>query len=235
MPHQSPEISSTSSPGKPVRADQLVAGIAHDVNNMLAIVMGNLELARSGLEDVDDPRAVGCLRRAALGARKAAALVAELIEAGRSPENPPVNANDVIEELVGLLSRSLDPNIRVSVRLAPDVRGLAVDGAELESALLNLCLNARDAMPAGGTLVIETVGVATKPFLRISVSDTGTGMPPEVLSRALEAFFTTKKDKGTGLGLARVSAFTRDSGGTVEIQSEVGVGTVVRLYLPQVD
>jgi CheY-like chemotaxis protein len=181
------------------------------------------------------------------GAQRGAKLVGQLLTFSRkqhlAPE--PVDVNQLVGTVAEMLSRTLGASIRVDVITHKDIWPALVDATQLELMLLNLAINARDAMPHGGLLTIETSilhGVAEdlqtdlKPgeYVSIAVKDSGTGMPPEVLSRAFDPFFTTKEPgKGTGLGLSQVYGFARQSGGTAEIESELGRGTVVRILLPR--
>jgi signal transduction histidine kinase/ActR/RegA family two-component response regulator len=224
---------------------QLTGGIAHDFNNMLAVVLGGVELARRQVDN--DPReAARHLDNAMEGAHRAAALTRQLLAFSRSetlaPE--PVDAGALIRGMRDLLDRTLGDAIRVE---AQD-RGLGwriwVDRHQLENAVLNLAVNARDAMNGRGTLVITTgesrlaaneVGhCAAGDYVSVAVRDTGCGMTPEVLERVFEPFFTTKPvGKGTGLGLSQIFGFVRQSGGGIAIETAPGEGTTVTLYLPR--
>jgi CheY-like chemotaxis protein len=161
----------------------------------------------------------------------------------------PLNLNEQVMGMVDLLRRTLGEDVDLNARLAPRLWTVRADPSEVENAVLNLAINARDAMPKGGRLVIETANIvaedheigvfdllAAGPYVRLSVSDTGTGMPPEVLARAFEPFFTTKQPgRGTGLGLSTIYGFAQQSGGTATIYSEAGLGTTVSLYLPRAE
>ncbi len=225
---------------------QLTGGIAHDFNNMLAVVIGNLDIAKrrmaQGRGDVARQ-----IDNAMDGAQRAAALTQRLLVfARRQPlEAAPTDLNQLLADLSELLRRTLGETVRIEAATAPDLWIVAVDQAEMESAVINLAINARDAMPRGGTLRIETANVAIGAadaaegaltpgdYVAVTVADSGTGMPPDVAARAIEPFFTTKEvGRGTGLGLSQVYGFIRQSGGRVEIASEEGLGTTVRLYLP---
>jgi PAS domain S-box-containing protein len=225
---------------------QLTGGIAHDFNNLLTIVLGNLERLEPALSAKEER---GQLQRAADAAHMGARLTGRLLSfARRRPLAPSVlNVNDLVLGIAELLKRSLGEQITLTTVLAGNVWPTRADASELENAVLNLAINARDAMPEGGKLVIETgnatlttPGPAGDPrgpatagdFVRISVSDTGIGMSPEVLQRAFEPFFTTKEGRGTGLGLSTVYGFASQSGGHVTIESEQGKGTTVNLFLP---
>lgn len=220
---------------------QLTGGVAHDFNNLLTIVIGNLELLSAQLAE---PAQLSLLRRAADAADMGAALTKRLLTFARRRRLSPqvLDVNDMILNLTVLLQRSLGEPISLSTMLAGNVWRTRADASELENAILNLALNARDAMPGGGNLVIESRNVSAgeagtaQPgeFVQISVSDTGDGMPPDVLERAFEPFFTTKEPgRGTGLGLSTVYGFAEQSGGHTSIQSTPGVGTTVSLYLPR--
>ena len=228
---------------------QLTGGIAHDFNNMLAVVIGALDLMGRRLgEDRADLRRY--LDAAADGATRAAQLTQRLLAFSRqSPLDPkPVDASAMVSDMLDLLSRTLGEHIRIEPVLAPDLWWIEVDSNQLENALLNLSVNARDAMPGGGALVLETANVtidadsgrafdiAPGDYVHISVTDTGSGMSNDVAAKAFDPFFTTKGvGKGTGLGLSQVFGFVRQSGGSVKLESVPGRGTTVRLYLPRRD
>ena len=226
---------------------QLTGGIAHDFNNLLAIVIGSLEL----LFDQPNlgPQATLHGRSALHAAQRGAELTRRLLAFARQQSLDPrvVDTNALIGNLATLLSRTLGQHIEVTFLPAADAWPTYIDPANLEAALANLAVNARDAMPAGGRLMIETrnahfdpeyvaanPGAAAGDYVEISVTDTGAGMPPDVLSRIFEPFFTTKESgKGTGLGLSMVFGFVKQSGGHIKAYSEVGVGTCMRVYLPR--
>jgi len=226
---------------------QLTGGIAHDFNNMLAIVVGSLDMARRRLTGTEDPRVARYIDNAAEGANRAAALTGRLLAfARRQKLNPePLDVNALVGGMTELLGRSLGERVEISTALADDLWSVHADTAELEHALLNLAVNARDAMPDGGRLVLETqnatapvaddpAGPAAGDFVVIRIIDTGAGMPRAVMERAFEPFFTTKDvGKGTGLGLSQVYGFVRQSGGFVTLRSEVDRGTTVTIYLPR--
>lgn len=227
---------------------QLTGGVAHDFNNLLQIIVGNLDTLNRNL-----PPEAGRLRRAAAqamtGARRAAALTQRLLAfARRQALDPkPVDPNSLIRGMSELLHRTLGEIYEIEVVLAGGLWKTEADPNELESALLNLAINARDAMPGGGKLTIETFNahlddayagihaeVIPGQYSAISVSDTGTGMDAETQSRVFEPFFTTKdQGKGTGLGLSQVYGFVKQSKGHVKIYSELGEGTTVKIYLPR--
>jgi len=226
---------------------QLTGGIAHDFHNLLTVVLGNLELAKPKLEENSPvlPR----IEQAIWGARRGATLTQQLLAfARKQPLAPaPINLSAMLPDMAELLRRTLGAHIEVRVVDAAGLWPAMADAVQVESALLNLALNARDAMPEGGRLTIELANkvldegyarqhaeVTPGDYVMLGVSDTGTGMPPEVLARAFEPFFTTKEvGKGTGLGLAMVFGFAKQSGGHVKVYSEPGEGTTVRLYLPR--
>ena len=226
---------------------QLTGGIAHDFNNLLTIITGNLELLEMEIES-DEQRDL--LSRANDAALMGARLTSRLLTFARRRRLEPVvlDLNDQVLSMAELLRRTLGETIALSTLLAPRLWSVQADPSEIENAVLNLAINARDAMPAGGKLVLETknvvlderdvateVGVQPGDYVRLSVSDTGVGMSPEVLARVFEPFFTTKEPgKGTGLGLSGLYGFVKQSGGHVTVYSEVGRGTTVNLYLPRV-
>ena len=226
---------------------QLTGGIAHDVNNLLSILLVNAELLAPMVSG--DPKARQNVEGMIRAVHRGADLTRKLLRFSRTTPDEPkrVSANDLIRGVEGLIAKSLTPAIRIGTVLAEDVWMVAIDPGDLEDAILNLALNARDAMPEGGDLIIETVnkvlddayatrnpGSAAGEFVMISVSDTGVGMSPEVRDKAFEPFFSTKEEgKGTGLGLSMVYGFVRRSGGHAKIYSETGRGTAVHLYLPR--
>ena len=226
---------------------QLTGGIAHDFNNMLAVVIGSLELAR---RRIDDPaRALASIGGAEEGAKRASQLVTRLLAFSRQQALEPraLDANSLVSGMSDLLRRTLGETIEIDIVLADTLWRCFVDAMQLENAILNLAVNARDAMPEGGKLSIETantdldagearryVDVEPGQYVRIDVTDTGSGMPASVIERAFDPFFTTKEvGKGTGLGLSQVYGFVKQSGGHVAITSTAGAGTRVRLYLPR--
>lgn len=227
---------------------QLTGGIAHDFNNMLAIVIGSLDLAKRRLK-ADPVRAEGCIDNALEGANRAAQLTARLLAFSRQqPLDPKVlDVNKLVGGMSELLRRTIGENMRVETVLAGGLWRTFADPAQLENAIVNLCVNARDAMPDGGRLTIETANahldddyaaanadVQAGQYVMISVTDTGTGMPPEVVERAFDPFYTTKGvGRGTGLGLSQVHGFVKQSQGHVKIYSEPGVGTSIKIYLPR--
>lgn len=221
---------------------QLTGGIAHDFNNMLAIVIGNLDLARRRIGDPE--RLARLLGQAMGGAERAADLTRRLLAFSRQQTLVPtrVDANALVTRMTELLDRTLGEAITLNRDLAADLWPIEVDAAELENAILNLAVNARDAMPDGGMLTIATAneqlpradGHGLRDMAVICVTDSGTGMSDHVRERAFDPFFTTKPvGRGTGLGLSQIYGFVRQSGGEVEIRSTVGQGTTVRILLPR--
>src|SRR5580692_6572681 len=227
---------------------QLTGGIAHDFNNMLAIVVGSLDIAKRSL--ASDPQKAGrFIGNAMEGARRGAQLTSRLLAFSRqqSLDPRPLDINDLMRDMSNLLLRSIGPNIQLESVLAPGLWRTFADGSQLESALINLCVNGRDAMPDGGRLILETSNVAldaayarahvdARPgdYVCICVTDFGSGMTPDVLARAFDPFFTTKTPgKGTGLGLSQVYGFVKQSDGHVRIDSQPGRGTAVRIHLPR--
>jgi signal transduction histidine kinase/ActR/RegA family two-component response regulator len=221
---------------------RLTGGVAHDFNNLLAAIVGNIELARAhlGPRHPELPR----LDAAMQSANRGAALVQQLLAFARRQNLRPVvvDLNHHIRTCQDMLQRLLRSDVTVEIRLSPEAWLVRVDPNQLEAAILNLAINARDAMPNGGTLCLQTK-TATFPydggelagdFASLTVSDTGTGIPPEVLEKVFEPFFTTKDiGAGSGLGLSMVHGFVRQSSGTVAIESVVGQGTSVTLFLPR--
>ena len=215
---------------------QLAGGIAHDFNNMLAVIRGGTQMLRRRLI-AKDPEIARIVEHIDQGTDRAAGLTARLLAfSRRRPVIPEmIDVNAIIAGLADILRYTLGGDIEVQTALAPDLWPIFVDRNQLENAILNLAVNARDAMPDGGRLTIETqnISVDGKKVVAIFVRDTGRGMTPEVLQRALEPFFTTKGEgRGTGLGLAQVQALARQSDGAVEIDSAPGAGTTVTLRFP---
>ena len=226
---------------------QLTGGIAHDFNNMLAVVVGGIDLARRRL---NGPRreVMVQLNNAMEGAVRAAALTRRLLSFARSEPLLPerIDTSALVEGMSDLLDRTLGERITIRSQLATGAWPTFVDPHQLENAIVNLAVNARDAMDGVGTLVIQTVNVTLganavgdiQPgdYVRISVTDTGSGMSPETIERAFEPFFTTKPvGKGTGLGLSQIFGFAHQSGGEVGIESELGRGSTVSIYLPRTE
>jgi signal transduction histidine kinase/CheY-like chemotaxis protein len=227
---------------------QLTGGIAHDFNNLLQVILGNLESLQRHLPG-DSGRLQRAANQAVNGARRAAALTQRLLAfSRRQPLDPkPIDVNSLVQGSSDLMHRTLGETIAIETVLGAGLWRVEVDPNELEAALLNLAVNARDAMPEGGKLTIETVNthidqayaashteVLTGQYVAICISDTGVGMTVATVNQAFEPFFTTKPvGKGTGLGLSQVYGFVKQSGGHVKIYSEVGQGTTVKLYLPR--
>ncbi|MBI1213329.1 MAG: PAS domain S-box protein [Alphaproteobacteria bacterium] len=224
---------------------QLTGGIAHDFNNLLTVVVGRLDLA---LEKTQGPLR-DSLQQALTAAEGGASLIKQLLAVSRKQTLAPrvIDINEMAGRMKELLQRSLGEHIELTMRLDDELWSAFADQGQVENALLNLAINARDAMPEGGKIVIETGNVVLDaayaarndevqpgPYVMLAVSDTGTGMTADVIRRAFEPFFTTKEvGKGTGLGLAMVYGFAKQSRGHLKIYSEVGHGTTVRLYLPR--
>ncbi|HEX2136257.1 MAG TPA: ATP-binding protein [Microvirga sp.] len=230
---------------------RLTGGVAHDFNNLLTVVTGNLDMLRRRIDAYGDLRLVRNVENAIEGANRAAQLTHRLLAFSRqSPLQPEiVDANKIVAGMSDLLRRTLGETISIETVLAGGLWRTEVDPNQLENALLNLAVNARDAMPDGGKLTIETANtyldeayaagtngeVKAGQYVLVSISDSGTGMTPEVQTKVFEPFFTTKPvGKGTGLGLAQVYGFMRQSGGHAAIYSEPGQGTTVKLYFPRV-
>ncbi|MBB6093681.1 PAS domain S-box-containing protein [Povalibacter uvarum] len=223
---------------------QLTGGVAHDFNNLLTVILGNLDTISRRMSGTDQ-RLLRAVDHAMQGAERAATLTRQLLAfARRQPLNPkPTDLNRLVISMGDLLHRMLREDIVVDRQLDKDLWFVEVDTHQLESALLNLAVNARDAMIQGGKLTIETTNlhlaerrgeIPAGDYVLICVTDTGCGMTSEVMERAFDPFFTTKPiGEGTGLGLSQVFGFMRQSGGHVRLHSEAGQGTTVRLYLPR--
>ncbi len=227
---------------------QLTGGLAHDFNNLLAIIIGNLDMLQE--ISAEDPVTDELVRDALDSALRGADLTRRLLAfARRQPLQPErVEINEVIGAIVRLLTRTLGENITIEMSLASHVWPVQIDRAQFEGVIANLATNARDAMPRGGALLIDThngrldasyaaahTDVTPGDYVMVEISDSGTGMTPEILSRIFEPFFTTKEQgKGTGLGLSMVFGFMKQSGGHVTAYSESGKGTTFRLYLPRI-
>ena len=226
---------------------QLTGGIAHDFNNILAIILGNIELLQirfRGNEEADE--LIDTVKRATLHGKD---LTGHLLAFSRRRQlNPqPVDVNVLVADIVRLLGRTLGAAIRIATSTSADTGIALADPAALEAAVLNIALNARDAMPDGGSLTIRTsrVEITATPateddlppgsYAVLALDDTGTGMPPEVAAKVFEPFFTTKGGRGTGLGLSMVYGFAKQSGGTVTIASQPGKGTTISIFLPLAD
>jgi PAS domain S-box-containing protein len=226
---------------------QLTGGIAHDFNNLLAVILGNLELVTEQIGD--NKKLAKGIDNAVKASLRGADLTQRLLAFARRQALAPIptDVNKLIASMRDLITRPLGPNVEFSTVLGKGIWPIEIDHAQLESAVLNMALNARDAMPDGGRLTIETTNTHVaedadmlfgelRPgdYVLISVSDTGSGMNDEVKARAFDPFYTTKSlGKGTGLGLSMVYGFVKQSGGHIRIDSEVGVGTSMRIYLPR--
>jgi PAS domain S-box-containing protein len=215
---------------------ELTGGIAHDFNNLITVVRGSAEmLKRSDLTPEKRDRYLDAIIETA---ERATALTSHLLAFGRRQALKPqvIDLNVRFDALADVLGRMLGSHIAVKLDLARDLWLVEADPAQLESALLNAAINARDAMPDGGSLTLSTANCTEAGEVCIAVADTGEGMAPEILSRAFEPFFTTKSvGKGTGLGLSQIHGFAAQTGGRAEIESTPGEGTIVRLYLPRTE
>jgi signal transduction histidine kinase/ActR/RegA family two-component response regulator len=237
---------------------QLAGGIAHDFNNMLATVLGNLELmerrvsqAEERWEPADSERLLRLIERATGAVTRGGQLTSRLLAFSRRQrlEARSTDVNALLRELITLATSTLGRRVQVSAELSNELWPALVDPSQVEAAILNLCLNARDAMPEGGRLTISTSNVAVErdggkaghdadlapgSYVQVCISDTGVGMTPEVKARAFDPFFTTKgPSAGSGLGLSQVYGMARQSGGAVAIDSAPGEGTRVTLFLPR--
>jgi len=228
---------------------QLTGGIAHDFNNLLTVILGNTEALVDKLYDQPRLRALADLSRTA--AQRGATLTHRLLTFARRQKLEPsaIDIGMLLRGMHELLGRTLGENIDISVRINPHIGLARVDSVQLESAILNLCINARDAMPEGGDLTIEAANVEIDSdyniinpdafvgeYVMVAISDTGHGIPPEYLDRIFDPFFTTKEfGKGTGLGLSMVYGFIKQSSGHIKIYSEQGSGTTIRMYIPRAD
>jgi signal transduction histidine kinase len=226
---------------------QLAAGVAHDFNNILMIMMGNLDLITRAARDNDRVQALAA--PALEASRRGARLTSSLLAFARRQiiHTQTLDINVLIREFLPLIRQSIGETIEVDLMLAPDLRRCKADAGQLEAALLNVAINARDAMENGGTLTIATSNAYLRhedllentetdpgPFTAIALTDTGSGMAAEVAAKAFDPFFTTKDaGKGSGLGLSQVLGFVRQLGGHVTLNSEPGRGSVVTLFLPQ--
>ena len=226
---------------------ELAGGIAHDFNNILGVVMGNLEILQSMI--ADNPKAAGRAETALRSVKRGASLTKQLLgfSSRATGDRNTVSVNDVVTDSGEFVRRSLTKKVAVEFRLAEDPWLVDVDPGELADSILNLALNARDAMPDGGNLIIATAnrnidendaqrdpGLTPGEYVMLSLSDSGTGMSGETIEKIYEPFFSTKgKDKGTGLGLAMVYGFVNRSGGHISVRSELGRGSEFRIFLPR--
>ena len=223
---------------------QLASGIAHDFNNLLTPILGNSELLDMRLAD---ERLRKLVQTAARSALRGAKLTAQMLAFSRRQHLAPraIDLNALIAGIEDMLSRTLGGTVAITTSLAPDLWSALVDPHQLETVILNLVINARDAMPLGGSVLIETrnidaieldesINLTPGDYVCLSVADTGDGMSDDVLQRACEPFFTTKAPgRGSGLGLSQVYGVARQSGGTLQIKSTIGEGTVIEVYLPR--
>ncbi|WP_282605725.1 response regulator [Pelagibius sp. Alg239-R121] len=225
---------------------QLTRGIAHDFNNLLAVISGNLDLIMDELRNTAEAREL--VEDAMSAAKSGAELTNRWLIFGRNQVLYPqlADAGSIVAGFYRMLKRTFDETIEIKQSLSEDLWPITIDHNQLETSLLNLAVNARDAMPNGGQLLIETRNISLEQdsgdqeqltagdYVRIAISDTGMGMDPDVAARALQPFFTTKQvGRGSGLGLSMVHGFVQQSGGHLEISSRPGKGTVVKLYLPR--
>ena len=223
---------------------QLTGGVAHDFNNLLTAVLGNIELAALRTRDQN---VLGILKSAGTAAERGAKLTGQLLAFARKQHLAPrvVSLNELVSSMGDLLLQTIGVTIRIETVLEKDLWAVMIDPTQLELVILNLAINSRDAMPHGGRLTVATknIGVSDRPrpaglapreYVAISVSDTGSGMTQEVAAKAFEPFFTTKPvGQGTGLGLSQVLGFAQQSGGEVRIDSRVGQGTTITIFLPR--
>ncbi len=227
---------------------QMTGGISHDFSNILTVVIGNLEMLDARMTDADDKAMVSdALEAAELGAELTAGLSAFARKSATHRDTIDVNA--AVDAALALIQRTFDPNYDITVELEAPLPTVLADTTQLQSALINIALNARDAMPEGGRIIVRSeavniddtymaqeLDVAEGSYVRVSVTDTGRGMGPDTQQRVFEPFFTTKPvGHGTGLGLAMVYGFVRQCGGHVTVYSELGLGTTIALYFPVLD
>ena len=224
---------------------QLTGGIAHDFNNLLTVILGNCQVLALKLKE---PRLAKLAAMSARAAEQGAGLVGQLLAYGRRQPLKPKRfaVDELLHAAAPLIGRTLDENIEFSIACGEDLWPVHADPLQTETAILNLCINARDAMPEGGKLLIEATNASVTEgdaeenpelqagdYVRIGVKDTGAGIPPEIVERIFEPFFTTKEvGKGSGLGLSMVYGFVRQSRGHIDVESELGRGTTFSLYLP---
>ncbi len=230
---------------------QLTGGIAHDFNNLLQVIVGYMDSLTCQAEQTGDARMMRQLDAVADAAQRATKLTQQLLAFSRKQrlEGRAMSLNALVDNMADIAERTLGAAIHFRRELARDLWNAKIDPVQSELALLNIVINARDAMPDGGTVTIRTANrvfedagddlpraLSPGRYVEVAVTDTGVGIPPDVLGRVMDPFFTTKEEgKGTGLGLSSVYGFARQSGGAAEIESEVGVGTTVRLLFPATD
>jgi PAS domain S-box-containing protein len=223
---------------------QLTGGIAHDFNNLLMAVLGSLELVQKRLVD-NDPKTLSLLENAVLGAQRGAALTRRMLAFARRQDlkTESVDLPALVRGMTGLIERSIGPSVRINARFPDNLPTVLTDANQLEAALINLAVNARDAMPEGGEIAIAAhleqlgpnnrCGLPPGPYVCLSVADTGEGMDEATVAHAMEPFFTTKGvGKGTGLGLSMVHGLAEQSGGRLRLESQPGKGTTVEMWLP---
>ena len=230
---------------------QLTGGIAHDFNNLLQVMSGHLDLLEfrrkaGSMTDAALDRGLSSIRSSIV---KTSTLTQQMLAFSRKQrlEGRMVNLNSLVDDLTDLVKETLGERIEVKMHLAKDLGNCQLDSTQLEVALLNILVNARDAMPDGGTITLKTrnvevdaqdaqsfAGLAPGQYVALVVADTGEGIPPDIIKRVMDPFFTTKDEgKGTGLGLSMVYGFAKQSGGMADIYSELGIGTTVRMYFPR--
>jgi CheY-like chemotaxis protein len=229
---------------------QLTSGVAHDFNNLLTVVLGNIHFIEKGLEAVNaDSKLLQRLNYMRVAAERGAKLTDQLLAFSRKQRLDPkaLDINGTVAAMRDLLQSTLGGSIRIETKLGHGVWPAMVDSTQLELAVLNLAINARDAMQVGGSLSVATANVTLGPplnpeepsageYVAVTVTDTGTGMPPEVRAKCFEPFFTTKEvGKGSGLGLSQVLGFAKQSGGGLRLESRIGEGTSVHVFLPRAD
>ncbi|HVX99663.1 MAG TPA: PAS domain S-box protein [Pseudorhodoplanes sp.] len=221
---------------------QLTGGVAHDFNNLLMVVSGNMQRLKRLVSD--DPKGARAAQAIETAAERGASLTRQLLTFSRRQRVNPqsVSLLERIQSIRDVLTSGIGTHIGLDIDVSPQTFPVIVDVAELEVALVNLVLNARDAMPEGGTIAIRAANTTLDPddtvaggeYVALTVTDTGVGIPPDVLEKVFEPFFTTKPSgRGTGLGLSQVHGFAHQAGGTVRIESTLGVGTAVSIYLPR--
>ncbi len=227
---------------------QLTSGVAHDFNNLLTVVLGNVEfIEKRDLNNSSDPTLKRRLSHMRLAAERGAKLTSQLLAFSRRQhlDPKPVDLNDALAQMSDLLQSSLGGSVQINTRFRPGLWNALVDASQIELVVLNLAINARDASPIGSAITIETgnatLGPPEKPeeptagdYVMVAVTDHGSGMPKDILAKVFEPFFTTKEiGKGSGLGLSQALGFAKQSGGGIRIESRVGEGTAVRVYLPR--